>query len=123
MLYEQAIEDVRRALAALVSGSIDRRTEAINHALLVIGQLQAALDLERGGDVAKALQRFYCVVRARLLEAQVRSSQQILSEQIELLLSLREAWVEVERAGDAPRGNLAVAASEGHTSGGAGWSI
>jgi flagellar protein FliS len=97
LLYEQAAKDVREALKALRTGDIERRTFEIDHALLVLGQLQATLDMERGGDVAKNLDRFYTLVRSRLLQAQIQASAEILEEQIDLLLSLREAWQEVER--------------------------
>jgi flagellar protein FliS len=99
LLYEQIIADLRNARAALAAGDIERRTAEISHALRVLGQLQASLDMDRGGDVARALDRFYVIVRGRLLEAQLRASAQILDEQMQLLLSLREAWVEVEKAG------------------------
>ena len=41
LLYEQAIEDLRRAVLALEKGDIEARTCSLNHALMVIGQLQA----------------------------------------------------------------------------------
>lgn len=97
LLYEQAAKDIREALKALRAGDIERRTFEIDHALLVIGQLHATLDMERGGEVAQNLARFYTLVRSRLLQAQIQSSAEILEEQINLLLSLREAWQEVER--------------------------
>jgi flagellar protein FliS len=97
LLYEQAIEDIRRAVAALHRGDIEARTSELNHALLVVGQLQSVLDMDRGGDVARNLDRFYSLVRIRLVEAQVRVSATILEQQMKLLLLVREAWVELER--------------------------
>ena len=97
LLYEQAAKDVREALKALRTGNIERRTFEINHALLVVGQLQATLDMEQGGEVAVNLNRFYNQVRSRLLQAQIQASAEILEEQMNLLLSLRETWQEVER--------------------------
>ena len=101
VLYEQAIQDLRRAAVAMEKGDIPVRTEHINHAVSVIGHLQYTLDRERGGDVSHNLDRFYCSVRRQLLEAQVRASKEILYDQISLLLSLREAWVEVDRVTQA----------------------
>jgi len=57
-LYEQAIEDLRRAVIALEKGAIEVRTREINHALLVIAQLQSSLNMERGGEVARNLACF-----------------------------------------------------------------
>jgi len=109
LLYEQAAKDVREALKALRAGNIERRTFEINHALLVVGQLQATLDMDRGGEVAVNLDRFYNQVRSRLLQAQILASSEILEEQMNLLLSLRETWQEVERRAretEFPRASL-----------------
>ena len=116
LLYEQAIQDLGGAVAAIANRDIEGRTQKISHALLVLGQLQACLDLDRGGEVARNLDRFYTLVKARLLDAQVKASAEILREQTDLLLSMRAAWIEVERTqleapatrstADAPPPNL-----------------
>lgn len=96
-LYEQAIEDLRRAVAALATSDIATRTRLINHALMVIGQLQGTLDMDRGGAVARNLERFYVLLRAGLVEAQATQSRNILEQQISQLTTVYEAWQEVER--------------------------
>ena len=97
LLYEQATQDLGGAISALAAQDIEQRTRLLSHALLVIGQLQACLDLERGGEVASNLDRFYDLVRQRLLDAQLQASPVILREQMDLLLSVRSAWIEVEQ--------------------------
>ncbi|MFY9911289.1 MAG: flagellar export chaperone FliS [Candidatus Sulfotelmatobacter sp.] len=97
-LYEQAIEDLRQAVLALEKGEIELRTRKINHAITVIGQLQGSLDMERGGDVARNLERFYNLIRTGLLDAQLKQSARILEEQISQLVLVYEAWLEVERS-------------------------
>ncbi len=99
-LYEQAIEDLRRAVLAMENGKTAVRTSHINHALLVIAQLQGTLDMERGGEVARNLEKFYGVVRRGLIEAQHKQSLAILEQQIAQLSTVHEAWLEVERATD-----------------------
>jgi flagellar protein FliS len=101
-LYEQAIEDLRRAVIAQEKGDIEARTRGINHALTVIAQLQGSLDLERGGEVARNLARFYSLVRIGLTQAQATQSTRILEQQISQLATVHEAWLEVERATAAP---------------------
>ena len=101
-LYEQAIEDLRRAVIALEKGAIEARTRAINHALDVIAQLQGTLDMKRGGEVARNLQQFYHVTRASLIEAQLKQSARILERKIEQLVLVREAWLEVDVATTQP---------------------
>ena len=95
-LYEQAIQDLRRAAQAMAEGNVELRTQHLNHAISVIGHLQGTLDRERGGKVSRNLEAFYNCVRSRLIEAQARVSEEIVNEQVSYLLSLREAWIEVE---------------------------
>jgi flagellar secretion chaperone FliS len=98
ILYEQAIEDLRRAMIALEKNDIEGRTREINHATSVIGQLHGSLDMEHGGDVARNLANFYNVVRGCLIEVQRTQSAKLLEQQISHLVLLHEAWLEVERA-------------------------
>lgn len=101
-LYEQAIEDLRRAVIALEKGDIEARTREINHALMVIAHLQGSLDMERGGDVAKNLAHFYNLLRSGLTEAHVKQSSNLLQQQISQLVEVHEAWIVVERATTTP---------------------
>ena len=98
LLYEQLIKDVQNALSALEAGNIEQRIAAVNHAFEVAAELQARLDRERGGAVARNLDRFYEVLRSTLLEAQIQRSRTTFENLIANLLSLRDAWVEVERS-------------------------
>ena len=97
LLYEQVIQDIHRAIAAIAANDIPGRTDELSHALQVVGELQARLDMERGGSVAENLDRYYSVLRRCLLQAQFSGAGDILQSQISQLVSLREAWLEVER--------------------------
>jgi flagellin-specific chaperone FliS len=69
--------------------------------------------MERGGEVAGNLARFYGLVRIGLVEAQVKQSTRILEQQISQLAIVHEAWLEVERATAAPISQSAGPASAG----------
>lgn len=100
-LYENIVADLGRAVIAVRDGDIERRTAQLQHALLLIAHLENALDLERGGEPARWLKKFYFVARARMLDAQIKQSGKILEELIANFLSIREAWEVVERGGKA----------------------
>ena len=91
VLYDQLIQDVSRADDALALRRSGQCTTEISHALAVIGYLQATLRQNGGPDVARNLGRFYTMLREKLMEAQVRSSRQILSELQQQLRERREA--------------------------------
>lgn len=101
LLYDQLMEDLRAAIAALRRNDIEQRTKELDHALLVVGHLHDRLNMEGGGEVARNLKQFYNVLRASLLQAQAQASVEILRQQLENLLKVREAWLEVERCSAA----------------------
>jgi flagellar protein FliS len=106
LLYEKAILDLTQAAQAMDENNIELRTNRINHALEVVARLQVTLDMERGGQVARNLLAFYEGLRANLCKAQFQASKKTLLQQITDLMTLREAWAQVDRAelaGSAPK--------------------
>ena len=97
LLYEQLVQDLRRAAAAIDTADIQARTFELGHALEVVGNLQARLDMQAGGQVAQDLDRFYAGLQAGVLKAQTTVSKPLLMRLIENVLSVRGAWLEVER--------------------------
>jgi flagellar secretion chaperone FliS len=95
-LYERIIQDLRDALEANKANKIERRVASLNHALLIIAELEGVLDFERGGQVAQHLRGFYRVARGLILQANIRATAQSIEEIIQMFLPLREAWQQVE---------------------------
>jgi len=116
LLYDQAISDLQSALSALARGDIEGRTRLINHALSVIGCLQATLNKDQGGQVADNLDRFYGQMRAGLLRAQMRQSEAGIRRQMADLIKVREAWDQIERLQTAPASQPATAIERGLSS-------
>jgi flagellar secretion chaperone FliS len=108
VLYDSAIEDMRRALAAMQQNDVETRCRQMAHALIVLQQLQGTLDFERGGSSARQFEQFYSLVRAKLLEAQIRNSPETLREQIRYCSEVRDCWVEAKRIMQ-PVGNAGAA--------------
>ncbi len=97
LLYEQLTDDLRGAAAAIEPEDIEARTRHLGHAHEVLGLLQGCLDRRAGQQVADNLGRFYGMLRDGLLSVQIHPDRRILEKYIAQLLSLREAWIEVER--------------------------
>jgi flagellar protein FliS len=97
LLHDQLLRDLHRALDAFEKQDIPRRANEVDHALLVIGQLQGTLNLESGGEVAQNLEAFYSLLRDNLLRAVVEGSSVLLEKQSQHIVGLREAWLEVRR--------------------------
>lgn len=96
ILYDLLIADLERAIAAMAQGEIEKRSAEIKHAFLVLQQLEGSLQMEEGGEAAKNLANFYSALRCKILEAQIKVSPEMLRRQIELILSVRAAWQQVD---------------------------
>jgi flagellar protein FliS len=96
-LYDAILEDFRRALDSVRKDEIERRIKALNHALLVIAELESVLDHERGGDVARRLKGLYQVTRAMIVQENLRPSPEGIEKLINLYMPVRQAWQEAEK--------------------------
>lgn len=96
-VYENIVADLGRAVLGVRDGDVEYRTAQLQHALLLIGHLQGALDLQNGGLPARQLEKFYSMARGKILEAQIKQSGKILEELMQHFLSVREAWEAVEK--------------------------
>jgi flagellar secretion chaperone FliS len=97
ILFDAAIDDMRRAASAIEAGDIEQRATAIRHAMLVLQQLQGTLDFENGGQVAKRFEQFYNLIRAKLLESQLRNSPELMQQPIRFMVEVRECWMHAEK--------------------------
>lgn len=95
-MYDMMIEDLNRAIHAVMEKDIDKRTSETKHILSVLEQLQGTLNMNEGGDAATDLNRFYSIMRCKLLEANIKNSVPALQELITELTHLKTAWQQVE---------------------------
>jgi flagellar secretion chaperone FliS len=103
VLLDTLVRDLRRAAAALRKNDIETRCRELNHASLVLGQLENWLDKEKGGESAQTLTQFYAYLRAKMMEATVTCSATVLETQIDMVLQVRSAWQKLD---NAPPGTL-----------------
>lgn len=92
MMYDMIGQDLRRAIDAISRNDVETRSAEVKHALAVLEQLQGTLNMKTGGEAAQSLDRLYSIARAKLLEAQIKVSEVLLSTQMRIFADLREAW-------------------------------
>ena len=68
LLYDRLAQDIHDAIAAMKGIDVETRSLSINHALLILQQLQGRLDFAAGGTAARQLDAFYGHIRGKLLE-------------------------------------------------------
>jgi len=99
LLYDRLAQDIHHAAVAMKSSDVEARGLHVNHALLILQQLQGRLDFAVGGTAARQLDAFYSVIRGKLIEAQIRQSPELLLAQAQAIAQVREGWATVESNG------------------------
>jgi flagellar protein FliS len=111
LLYDGAIRRIREARQAIELRRVSDRYTAIEKASAIIDALHAALDHERGGEIAAQLDRIYTYVSFRLQRVNLDDDPAICDELVARLAELRGSWARIaEQAGGpgaagAPRGH------------------
>lgn len=96
MLYDGMIRFLRQAREAIVERRIEDRFNLLVRASDVVLGLQACLDFEQGGQVARVLYDFYSTVDARILTIQRTNDLALCDELIGELKEMREAWSTID---------------------------
>lgn len=93
LLYDGAINAMKRAEIYFQSGNIPRRGEMISRTINIIDNgLRAGLDHEKGGQIAEELESLYEYISRTLLEANVTKSGEKLPHLIALMTEMSETW-------------------------------
>ena len=92
MLYEGAIQNVKKATIAVEKKDIRTKGMAIGKAHDIINELLNTLDFEVGGQIAKDLERLYNFMTEQLVKANLDSSKEPLQTVQKLLETLLEGW-------------------------------
>ncbi len=94
MLYDGAIRHVTQAVELAANGhrSYDEMHRHLTAAQDIIGELQASLDFDQGGELARSLYAIYAYCNRRLLEANLAKDPAPMEEVRRHLGGLREAW-------------------------------
>lgn len=103
LLYDGAIRRIKEARQAIVERRIKDRHTAVTKAAAIIDALHAALDHERGGEIADRLDRIYTYVTFRLHRVNLDDDPAICDELVARLAELRASWAQLaDPAGSAP---------------------
>jgi flagellar protein FliS len=92
LLYEGAIKFMKLALKELEAANYEAKGRYINKAINIIGELNAVLDTETGGEIAANLRKLYCFMTNRLSEANIKRDPQMIREVITLMEELNQGW-------------------------------
>lgn len=92
-LYERLLLDLHKGQQAIAKGQIEISHKELVHAQDIVFELNMALDVD-AWDGGPALRSIYEHLSARLIEANVQKSIEIVNECIDVVAPLVEAWQE-----------------------------
>lgn len=116
MLFDGALKALALARQGFAEPETNyRRIMIINEQLLkaqaIFNELQAGLNHEAGGEFAKTMDRLYDYYNRRLLEANLRKTEEPVIEVERLVRELRDAWAQMlSQNSEAPTEGLRIVA-------------
>ncbi len=96
MLYDGAIRFIRSAITEFEENdNIAEKSILIEKAVKIIDYLQSCLDQEKGGVIAENLDKLYDYMLITITQANLNNDMEKIKEVLNLLLTLREGWNEI----------------------------
>jgi flagellar protein FliS len=109
MLYDGAIRFLKQAIDKMEKHDAFGVNTNLIKGKSIVAELMASLNLEKGGDIARNLQRLYAYMFNQLIEANVEKNPGKVQHVIDLLRELRAGWQSIPAAGKgeaAPPGTV-----------------
>lgn len=95
MMYEGAIKFLKQSKAGIEDGDIVKFCRFLSKAQAIIAELMNTLDFEKGGDIARDLDRLYDFMLFYLTEANLYRDPQRISKVISLIETIYSAYKEI----------------------------
>jgi len=92
MLMDGFLARVNTAKGAMVRSDMELKSVYISRAMAIVGGLNEAIDLEKGGEIAANLNQLYNYINRRLLQASCENNVEMLDEVASLMREIKEGW-------------------------------
>ncbi|MFO1048023.1 MAG: flagellar export chaperone FliS [Geminicoccaceae bacterium] len=96
LLLDRAIRHLGEARQAIQECRIEARYQHVVKAHAIVAALQSCLDFERGGEIARTLDRLYNHTLGRLMLINLRNDPAICEELRQLLDRMRTGWAAID---------------------------
>ena len=97
LLYDELIRALRVAAWATEKRDYALKSEKVTRATAILFALEAGLDFDAGGDVARTLARLYRGARATVIDASVGDDPRPFRDVADNLSEIAAAWAQVRR--------------------------
>jgi flagellar secretion chaperone FliS len=100
-LYQKLHSKLQGAREAIKKGQAGPKGENLSRALAIIGELQASLNLEQGGEIADNLNGIYSFLIMELAMIGLHNDADRLAKVIRIVEPLLDAWEQVSKSGNS----------------------
>jgi flagellar protein FliS len=91
-LFERCLVDIAEARAAIEARDVKRKALALDHALRIVVELKASLDVEKAPQLCENLAALYDFVTERLVSASLTLTLPPLDQATRIMSELAEAF-------------------------------
>ena len=95
MLFEGLLDRLNLAKGHIARKELEEKTRYLDMSLSIIGGLQASLDMDKGGEVAKNLDALYDYMTMQLFKANAENKAEYVEEVANLVREIKSAWDEI----------------------------
>jgi flagellar protein FliS len=95
MVYDVAISSLLDAQQAMTSKDFQQKGQHMDRALRALAELRKSLDMDKGREIARSLERLYEFMMHRMTEANFNNQAGHLDVVVNILQDLRETWSQV----------------------------
>jgi flagellar protein FliS len=95
VLYDHLLVNLRRARIAMGAGNVELRIELLSKARLILGELLATLDHEKGGKIAADLSGLYAFLFSELMDLGRTQDLERLDRLTSIVGDLRDAFAQI----------------------------
>lgn len=99
MLFDGALDAMRRAKEGFKIQGVKERNEAISNNLIkaqnIFAELQRSLRMDKGGEFTETMYNLYDFYTVKLNEANFKKSEEPVDTVIRLFSEIRDAWAEM----------------------------
>jgi flagellar protein FliS len=92
LLYERALKHLQCAAEGIVECNPQKRGENLGKAIAFVSELNASLDLEKGGEVAEFLRGLYEAILLELSKVSLTNDREIIERACRYLTALKDSW-------------------------------
>jgi|GEM_PF-6238134 len=97
MIYDAALASLKHAALCHTKNDLIKRNQFISRTQFIVQELNNALDMQKGKEIASSLRKIYFFINRHLNDVMTDNDSRKIQDVIKILSQLREAWQEISQ--------------------------